>query len=105
MPVDAFRGRSQVGYYGDFVAQVDATVGRLLDVLERKQLADNTLVIFTSDNGAHWLPSDIEWGHRANADWRGQKADIWEGGHRRARSSSAGPAWSSPAARASSWCV
>ena len=83
MPTDAFRGRSQVGYYGDFVAQVDATVGHLLDVLDEAKLADNTLVIFTSDNGAHWLPSDIEeWGHRANADWRGQKADIWEGGHR-----------------------
>jgi arylsulfatase A len=83
MPVDSFRGRSRVGYYGDFVTQVDATVGRLLDLLDETKLAENTLVVFTSDNGAHWLPSDIdEWGHRANADWRGQKADIWEGGHR-----------------------
>ncbi len=83
MPTDAFRGRSNVGYYGDFVTQVDATVGRVLDALGQRQLADNTLVIFTSDNGAHWLPSDIaQWGHRANANWRGQKADIWEGGHR-----------------------
>ena len=40
-------------------------------------------MIFTSDNGAHWLPEDIdEWHHRANANWRGQKADIWDGGHR-----------------------
>jgi arylsulfatase A len=55
----------------------------ILDVLEKKQLASNTLVIFTSDNGAHWLPSDInKWKHRANAEWRGQKADLWEGGHR-----------------------
>jgi arylsulfatase A-like enzyme len=46
-------------------------------------VAENTLVIFTSDNGSHWLPSDIEkFGHRANAHWRGQKADIWEAGHR-----------------------
>ncbi|MBI3839610.1 MAG: arylsulfatase [Planctomycetia bacterium] len=83
MPTDEFRGRSGVGYYGDFVAQVDATVGKLLDALEQQQLADNTLVIFTSDNGAHWLPSDIEkWDHRANGSWRGQKADLWEGGHR-----------------------
>lgn len=83
MPTDEFRGKSQVGYYGDFVAQVDATLGRLLDLLDEQKLADNTLVIFTSDNGAHWLPTDIEtWGHRANADWRGQKADLWEGGHR-----------------------
>jgi arylsulfatase A-like enzyme len=83
MPTQEFEGRSKVGYYGDFVAQVDATLGRLLDVLDDVKLADNTLVIFTSDNGAHWLPSDIEqWGHRANANWRGQKADLWEGGHR-----------------------
>ncbi len=83
MPTDAFRGRSQAGYYGDFMAQVDATVGHLLDVLDEAKLTDNTLVIFTSDNGAHWLPADIErWGHRANSNWRGQKADIWEGGHR-----------------------
>jgi arylsulfatase A-like enzyme len=83
MPTDEFRGRTQVGYYGDFVAQVDATVGRVLDALDRRGLASSTLVIFTSDNGAHWLPSDIdEWQHCANADWRGQKADLWEGGHR-----------------------
>jgi arylsulfatase A len=83
MPTDEFRGKSQVGYYGDFVSQVDATLGELLDVLDERKLSDDTLVIFTSDNGAHWLPSDIEtWGHRANAPWRGQKADLWEGGHR-----------------------
>jgi arylsulfatase A-like enzyme len=83
MPGEAFRGRSQAGYYGDFVAQVDATVGAVLDALDETRLADNTLVILTSDNGAHWLPSDIQqWGHRANGDWRGQKADIWEAGHR-----------------------
>jgi arylsulfatase A len=83
MPREEFRGRAKAGYYGDFVAQVDATVGAVFDALDQKQLADNTLVIFTSDNGAHWLPSDIEqWNHRANANWRGQKADLWEGGHR-----------------------
>jgi arylsulfatase A len=83
MPTDAFLGRSQAGYYGDFACQVDDTVGRVLDALERKQLADLTLVIFTSDNGAHWLPSDIErWNHRSNGNWRGMKADVWEGGHR-----------------------
>jgi len=83
MPKDEFRGKSKAGYYGDFVAQVDATIGRVLDVLAERKLVDNTLVIVTSDNGAHWLPSDIvQWQHQANADWRGQKADIWEGGHR-----------------------
>ncbi|HTU89019.1 MAG TPA: arylsulfatase [Gemmataceae bacterium] len=83
MPTAEFRGKSKAGYYGDFVAQVDAGVGRLLQALDDGKLSDNTLVIFTSDNGAHWLPEDIEkWGHRANGGLRGQKADIWEGGHR-----------------------
>jgi arylsulfatase A-like enzyme len=51
--------------------------------LEASGLAENTLVIFTSDNGAHWTPEDIaKFGHRANHQRRGQKADIWEGGHR-----------------------
>jgi arylsulfatase A-like enzyme len=83
MPTAKFRGRTPVGYYGDFVAQVDVMLGRVLAALDKQKLADNTLVIFTSDNGAHWLPSDIDqWKHRANAHWRGQKADAWEGGHR-----------------------
>lgn len=83
MPTAEFRGKSKAGYYGDFVAQVDACVGQVLQALDDAKHADNTLVIFTSDNGAHWLPEDIEkWGHRANDGLRGQKSDIWEGGHR-----------------------
>jgi arylsulfatase A-like enzyme len=83
MPTAEFRGKSKAGYYGDFVAQVDASVGRLLQTLDEGKLAENTLLIFTSDNGAHWLPEDIEkWGHRANDGLRGQKSDLWEGGHR-----------------------
>ena len=83
MPTAEFRGKSGADYYGDFVAQVDAAVGRVLRALERANVGGNTLVIFTSDNGAHWLPSDIEkWGHRANDGLRGQKSDIWEAGHR-----------------------
>lgn len=54
-----------------------------MEALDRTGAADNTLVIFTSDNGAHWPIDDIEkHGHRANGPWRGQKADIHEGGHR-----------------------
>ena len=83
MPTPEYRGKSQAGYYGDFVVQTDAAIGRVLDALHERGLAENTLVIVTSDNGAHWLASDIEqFGHRANASWRGQKADFWEGGHR-----------------------
>ncbi|MBX6314821.1 MAG: arylsulfatase, partial [Isosphaeraceae bacterium] len=83
LPTEAFTGKSGAGPYGDFVVQVDATVGQVLAALDRAGLTDNTLVLFTSDNGAHWLPSDIaQWGHRANGPLRGQKADAWEGGHR-----------------------
>ena len=51
--------------------------------LEEIGQADNTLLIMTSDNGSHWVPGDIpKYNHRANLHYRGQKADIWEGGHR-----------------------
>lgn len=83
MPDASAEGRSGAGFYGDFVVQTDDVVGAVLAALEKAGLAGNTLVIMTSDNGAHWLPSDVKkYGHQANGNWRGQKADIWEGGHR-----------------------
>ncbi len=83
MPAKEFRKKSGADWYGDFVVQVDDALGRVLRALEEKKLSENTLVIFTSDNGAHWLSEDIEkHRHRANGPWRGQKGDIWEGGHR-----------------------
>lgn len=83
LPTEAFQGKSSAGYYGDFVAQVDAVVGQVMAALSEQGLAENTLLIFTSDNGAHWLPTEIDqYGHMANGAWRGQKADIFEGGHR-----------------------
>ena len=83
LPTDEFRGKSGAGYYGDFAVQVDWAVGQVLDALDRTALDQETLVIFTSDNGAHWYPDDIDtFGHSANGHLRGQKADIWEGGHR-----------------------
>ncbi len=83
VPQPEYRGRSKAGDRGDFVVQVDAAVGRILSVLQERGLADNTIVVFASDNGAHWLPDEVEkTGHRANGPWRGQKSDAWEGGHR-----------------------
>jgi arylsulfatase A-like enzyme len=83
LPTKAFAGKSQAGPYGDFVAQVDDVLGRVMRALDEAKLAEQTLLLFMSDNGAYWFPSDIEtWGHRANADLHGQKADVWEGGHR-----------------------
>jgi len=82
-PTEEFKGKSKAGLYGDFVEQVDASLGQVLKALDDAKLAENTLVIFTSDNGAHWTPEDkAKFAHRPNAKWKGQKADIWEAGHR-----------------------
>ncbi|MEL7531279.1 MAG: arylsulfatase [Bacteroidota bacterium] len=83
LPGKAYAGNSQAGTYGDFVSHVDHILGRVLDKLDSTGLAKNTIVVFTSDNGAHWTPKDkSRFAHRANAQLRGQKADIWEAGHR-----------------------
>jgi len=83
MPLKEFRGKSPAGEYGDFVAQVDHSVGQVLDALERTRAAQDTLVVFTSDNGSIWLEEDrVATGHKSNGPWRGMKADIYEGGHR-----------------------
>ncbi len=83
VPLPQYHGKSGAGDYGDYVAEVDAMIGRLLDTIHALGMDDNTLVIVTSDNGADWKPEDIaRYPHRANADWRGEKADIWEAGHR-----------------------
>ncbi len=83
VPKAAYTGKSKAGLYGDFVAQVDDALGRIMKTLEQTGVADNTLLVFTSDNGADWKPGDkAQFAHRANANWRGEKADVWEGGHR-----------------------
>lgn len=80
---DAFKGSSMAGDYGDFVQMVDATVGRIMETLDANGLADNTLLIFTSDNGPFWREDKIEeFDHRAAGQLRGMKSDIYEGGHR-----------------------
>ncbi len=83
VPTAAFRGKSAVGLYGDFVMQVDALVGDVLAALDRLHLRDDTLVLFSSDNGPVWYPTDDQrFGHRAAGGLRGMKGDAWEGGHR-----------------------
>lgn len=85
LPTEEFQGKSGLNEWGDFVLQVDKTVGEVLKALKRKGLEDNTLVMFTSDNGA--TPGcDFEYlgeqGHDPSYVFRGHKADIFEGGHR-----------------------
>ena len=84
VPIPEHEGSSEAGLYGDFVHQVDATVGAVMDELERHGLAENTLLIISSDNGAEWDPSHIqEFNHHANhPELIGKKRDAWEGGHR-----------------------
>jgi arylsulfatase A-like enzyme len=85
LPTAAWRGKSGLGPYGDFVMQTDTCVGEVLAALDQADLAKNTLVIFTSDNGcspAADIPSLEAQGHYPMAHLRGTKADIWDGGHR-----------------------
>jgi arylsulfatase A len=79
------RGRSGINAYADFVMQVDATVGRVVEALTRNGLEDSTLVILTSDNGCAPAADFAELsrqGHHPSGPFRGHKADIFEGGHR-----------------------
>ncbi len=98
LPHPRFRGKTNLGPYGDFVVQVDWTVGEVLKALEKAGVKDNTLVIYTSDNGSFMYRLDDPDApdhvsdpsiqayrashHRANHIFRGTKADIWEAGHR-----------------------
>lgn len=83
IPEEQFAGRSGAGPYGDYVAQLDHEIGRVLEALEQSGLQNGTLVFFSSDNGALWPESDIQkYGHRANGPLAGGKARPEEGGHR-----------------------
>jgi arylsulfatase A-like enzyme len=85
LPTKEFQGKSGLGKYGDFVMETDWAAGQVLEALEKAQLSQNTLVIFTSDNGcspAAGIPELEKQGHYPSAVFRGYKADIWDGGHR-----------------------
>ncbi len=84
VPTPDFAGKSQAGGYGDFMFQTDDTVGRVLAALEKHGFSDNTLVIFSADNGPERYAYDRirNFGHRSMGPLRGLKRDIWEGGHR-----------------------
>lgn len=83
LPDEKHRGKSKAGMYGDFVMQVDGVVGDVLAVLEKRGMTDETLVLFSSDNGPVWYPKDAErYGHRSTGPLRGMKGDAFEGGHR-----------------------
>jgi arylsulfatase A-like enzyme len=81
-PHPRFKGKSRVGAYGDSVVEFDWAVGEVMAELDRQGIADNTLLIVTSDNGAKITADWCLNGHSPNGPWRSGKASIYEGGHR-----------------------
>ena len=91
-PSEEFQGSTKAGPYGDLVHQIDAVVGQIMEALEKTDMLDETLVVFSSDNGSparsgegHCgeIGSFIERnGYSPNWPWRGLKSDAWEAGHR-----------------------
>lgn len=83
LPSAEYVGRSGAGNYGDFMMMVDAQIGRVLMTLNDAHMSNDTMVIFTSDNGPTWFDRDVQrYGHDSSGGLRGMKADAWEGGHR-----------------------
>ncbi len=85
LPGERFRGASGTNAYGDFVLHVDDVVGRISRKLKEEGLDENTIVVYTSDNGCSPMadyPELLAKGHNPSYIFRGTKADIYEGGHR-----------------------
>jgi arylsulfatase A len=83
LPAKEFVGKSGASMYGDFMVMVDTMIGRVLKALDKAGMSDDTLVIFSSDNGPTWYPEDVaRFGHDSAGGLRGMKADAWEAGHR-----------------------
>lgn len=83
LPSKKFEGKSGAGMYGDFLMMVDAEIGKILQALENAGMKENTVVLFTSDNGPVWYDSDVDrLGHDSSPGLRGMKGDAWEAGHR-----------------------
>ena len=80
-----FQGKTNAGPHGDFIHELDSIVGELVTTLEQLGVADNTLIIFTSDNGPETtsvVHMRADYNHDGARPWRGVKRDSWEGGHR-----------------------
>jgi arylsulfatase A-like enzyme len=85
LPAPEFNGKTQAGPRGDFIHELDVLTGRLLDAIDRLGIDENTLILFSSDNGPEtvhtdWMRKDHN--HDAAGGYRGMKRDGWEGGHR-----------------------
>ncbi len=84
-PSKDFAGKSGIAPIADFVMETDWSAGQVFKAIEEAGIANDTIVIFTADNGhAHYTGWDrlVEAGHKPSGPYRGHKGDIWEGGHR-----------------------
>ena len=83
-PLPEFYGQGACGGYGEFVIETDYHIGQILEFLKQSGLDENTLIVFTSDNGPEvsWEGRIKEFGHDSSGIYRGGKRDIYEGGHR-----------------------
>jgi arylsulfatase A-like enzyme len=85
LPTEEWQGKSGLNPYGDFVLMIDNYIGQMLATLKNEGIENNTLIIFTSDNGCSPeanFEELIAKGHNPSSIYRGHKADIYEGGHR-----------------------
>jgi arylsulfatase A-like enzyme len=85
VPSEKFIGKSGLSAHGDFTMEMDHEIGRLMSALDKLNITDNTLVVFTSDNGtspgSKLEPMQAK-GHFSSMDYRGLKGSLYEGGHR-----------------------
>jgi arylsulfatase A len=83
-PLPEFHGKGNCGPYGEFLIETDFHVGRILDFLAANELADNTLIVFSSDNGPEnpWKEHLEDFGHDSRGGFRQGKRSVYEGGHR-----------------------
>ncbi len=85
LPSKEWQGKSGLNKYADYVMQTDAVVGQITAAIDEMGFADNTIIIFSSDNGcssAAGIGELAKKGHQVSGNFRGSKADLWEGGHR-----------------------
>lgn len=86
VPNEKWKGKSGINDHADFVMQTDDSCGQVIKALEENGFSDNTIVIFSCDNGTSpttsGLPDLKKAGHNPSGRLRGMKADFWDGGHR-----------------------
>ncbi|MCK4981535.1 MAG: sulfatase-like hydrolase/transferase, partial [Victivallaceae bacterium] len=85
LPTAEFQEKTGTNEYGDYCLMTDDVVGQLMASLEKAGIADNTILVYTSDNGCSPMADFAELaacGHNPSYIFRGHKADIYEGGHR-----------------------